>query len=123
MRMAEYLNKELFLQSMGLLGDETKYGNRDGEHQSRSYGTWMGYEIMGSVEDSIVEEDVAEVVHAEWLDGYDVYGGKKKYESIDCSNCGDYFKIESHDQEYWKKRFKVCPFCGAVMDGERKEGE
>ena len=60
--MAEYLNKELFLQSMGLLGDETKYGNRDGEHQSRSYGTWMGYEIMDSVEDSVVEEDVVEVV-------------------------------------------------------------
>jgi hypothetical protein len=60
--MAEYLNKEMFLQSMGLVGDETKYGNRDGEHQSRSYGTWMGYEIMGSVEDSIVEEDVVPVV-------------------------------------------------------------
>ena len=60
--MAKYLDKELFLQSMGLLGDETKYGNRDGEHQSRSYGTWMGYEIMDSVEDSIVEEDVVEVV-------------------------------------------------------------
>lgn len=60
--MAEYLNKEMFLQSMGLLGDETKYGNRDGEHQSRSYGTWMGYEIMGSVEDSVVEEDVVPVV-------------------------------------------------------------
>ena len=62
MGMAKYLNKEMFLQSMGLLGDETKYGNRDGEHQSRSYGTWMGYEIMDSVEDSIVEEDVVEVV-------------------------------------------------------------
>ena len=60
--MAEYLNKEMFLQSMGLLGDETKYGNRDGEHQSRSYGTWMGYEIMDSVKDSIVEEDVVPVV-------------------------------------------------------------
>lgn len=60
--MAKYLNKEMFLQSMGLLGDETKYGNRDGEHQSRSYSTWMGYEIMGCVEDSVVEEDVAAVV-------------------------------------------------------------
>ena len=60
--MAKYLNKDLFLQSMGLVGDETKYGNRDGEHQNRSYSTWMGYEIMGSVEDSIVEEDVVKVV-------------------------------------------------------------
>ena len=59
--MAEYMNKELFLRSMGLVGDETKYGNRDGEHQSRSYSTWMGYEIMDSVEDSVAEEDVVPV--------------------------------------------------------------
>jgi PHP family Zn ribbon phosphoesterase len=66
--------------------------------------------------------DAVEVVHAEWLDGYGVHGGIKKYESIDCSNCGDYFKIESHDREYWKKRFKVCPFCGAKMDGGNEDG-
>ena len=61
MGMAKYLNKEMFLQSMGLVGDETKYGNRDGEHQSRSYSTWMGYEIMGSVDDSEIDEDLVEV--------------------------------------------------------------
>ena len=66
MGMAKYLNKDKFLQSMGLVGDETKYGNRDGEHSSRSYSTWMGYEIMGSVEDSIVEEDVVEVVRCKY---------------------------------------------------------
>ena len=69
--MAEYLNKELFLQSMGLVGDETKYGNRDGEHQSRSYSTWMGYEIMGSVDDSVVEEDVVEVVRCKDCEYYE----------------------------------------------------
>lgn len=60
-RMAEYMNKELFLESMGLVGDETKYGNRDSEHQGRSYSTWMAYEIMDRVEDSI-ETDVISVV-------------------------------------------------------------
>ena len=59
--MAEYVNKEMFLSSMGLVGDETKYGNRDSEHQSRSYGTWMGYEIMDSIDDC-VEEDAVSVV-------------------------------------------------------------
>lgn len=59
--MAEYMNKETFLASMGLRGDETKYGNRDGEHQNRSYSTYMSYEIMDCVEDSI-EEDVVHVV-------------------------------------------------------------
>ena len=60
--------------------------------------------------------DARPVVHGEWLYGYCIRGGIKEYESIDCSNCGDYFKIESHDNAYWKNRFKVCPFCGAVMD-------
>ena len=59
--MAEYVNKEMFLSSMGLVGDETKYGNRDSEHQGRSYGTWMGYEIVDSIDDC-VEEDVVKVV-------------------------------------------------------------
>jgi hypothetical protein len=61
MGMADYVNKEMFLSSMGLVGDETKYGNRDAEHSNRSYGTWMGYEIMDSIDDS-VEEDVVKVV-------------------------------------------------------------
>ena len=60
--MAEYMNKELFLSYMGLTGDETKYGNRDAEHQHRRYSTYMSYEIMGCVDDSIVEEELVPVV-------------------------------------------------------------
>ncbi len=62
MGMDKYLNKEMFLRYMGLVGDETKYGNRDAEHSNRSYSSWMGYEIMDSVEESVVEEDVVPVV-------------------------------------------------------------
>ena len=76
---------------MGLLGDETKYGNRDSEHQTRSYSTWMGYEIMDSVEDSVIEEDVVEVIRCkdckmeygcrvtQWLgeNGFCSYGERK----------------------------------------------
>lgn len=61
--MSEYMNKEVFLSSMGLTGDEAKYGNRDAEHQSRSYSTYMSYEIMDSVEGSIVEEKLCPVRH------------------------------------------------------------
>jgi hypothetical protein len=58
-----------------------------------------------------------EVVHGQWLDGCAVDNyGKEVYDSIDCSVCEEIFKIESHDREYWKSRFKVCPFCGAIMD-------
>lgn len=69
----------------------------------------------------LLEVDAVEVVRGEWLDGYAVdVNGEKVYDSIDCSECEEVFKIESHDREYWKGRFKACPFCGARMDGERR---
>jgi hypothetical protein len=67
--------------------------------------------------------NAVEVVHAHWEDGCAMHNGKEVYKSIDCSHCEEVFKIESDTREYWKARFKVCPFCGAVMDGERREGE
>ena len=101
MGMAKYLNKELFLQSMGLVGDETKYGNCDAEHANRSYSTWMGYEIMGSVDDSEVEEDVAEVVR--------------------CKDC-KYWNKEDVDCVYG--RGLNYPFLDDFCSyGERREGE
>ena len=101
MGMAKYLNKEIFLQSMGLAGDETKYGNRDREHQSRSYSTWMGYEIMGSVDDSEVEEDVVEVVRCKDCKRYSQSG-----------LCNLYLNISPE--------MKPNDFCSY---GERREGE
>ena len=65
--------------------------------------------------------DAVEVVHAHWEDGCAFRNGKEVYKSIDCSHCDEIFKTE--DREYWKKRFKVCPFCGAIMDGERRTNE
>ena len=76
--MAEYVNREMFLSSMGLVGDETKYGNRDSEHQGRSYGTWMGYEIMDSI-DNCVEEDVVKVVRCKDC--------SKRYNPNECPMC------------------------------------
>ena len=60
--------------------------------------------------------DAVEVVHAHWEDGYAMHNGKEVYKSIDCSHCNEIFKTD--DREYWKARFKVCPFCGAKMDGD-----
>lgn len=70
---------------------------------------------------NIPAADVVEVVHAHWEDGCAIHNGKEVYKSIDCSNCEEIFKIDSYDQEYWKERFKYCPFCGAVMDGGNEE--
>lgn len=66
--------------------------------------------------------DQKEERHGEWLDGCAVHNGKEVYKSIDCSVCEEAFKIESQDQEHWKAQFKVCPFCGAIMDGGNDDG-
>ena len=72
---------------------------------------------------SLLEEaprvDAVEVVHAHWEDGCAIHNGKEVYKSIDCSHCNEIFKTE--DREYWKKRFKRCPFCGAMMDGGNED--
>ena len=65
--------------------------------------------------------DTVEVVHGEWLDGCAIHNGKEVYQSIDCSVCEEVFKIESHDREYWKGRFKRCFCCGAKMDGGNED--
>ena len=101
--MAEYVNREMFLSQMGLVGDETKYGNRDAEHSNRSYSTWMGYEIMGSIDDC-VEEDVVKVVR--------------------CKDC-DYRIFDEVCQEYYCN--SAYGMNGAIEDdsfcsyGERKD--
>lgn len=76
-----------------------------------------GMAIMAVCEAPTV--DAVPVVHAHWEDGYGMdHDGNVTYKSIDCSHCNEVFKIESHDREYWKKRFKACPFCWAYMRGE-----
>lgn len=75
--------------------------------------------------DKIPTMDAVPVVHGEWLDGWavDQRTGDKVYDSIDCSVCEEVFKIESHDREYWKGRFKRCFCCGAVMDGVHEDSK
>ena len=95
---------------MGLVGDETKYGNRDAEHSNRSYSTWMGYEIMGSVDDSEVEEDVVEVVrckdckHSHYLSGakkyvcrHPLYTGGNKHKGNHFCSYGEKRRVEVAD--------------------------
>lgn len=63
--------------------------------------------------------DVAEVKHGYWKDIYVKNGyGDIIEKQIECSECKEFFKVEIHANEYWKSRFKNCPFCGAVMDGK-----
>ena len=87
----------------------------DNYNAIRCRAGWVD-DVVSLLEDSPTV-DAVEVVHGEWIDGGAIHNGKEVYKSIDCSHCEEVFKIESHDREYWKARFKVCPFCGAVMDG------
>ena len=64
--------------------------------------------------------DAVEVVHGYWIDSTSVdHLGRITGHSIDCSVCDSVFKDDSREVvEHWKERFKVCPFCGAKMDGD-----
>ena len=64
--------------------------------------------------------DAVEVVHGYWIDSRTVdHMGRITEHSIDCSVCNSVFKDKSREVvKHWKERFKVCPFCGAVMDGD-----
>lgn len=113
--MAEYMDKEVFLSSMGLIGDETKYGNRDAEHQSRSYSTYISYEIMDSVEDSIVEEELEPVKHGRWLTWEEMFPEKtpkrKNNLGVFCDQCRNHADNMSD----------YCPNCGARMYEEAQQ--
>lgn len=61
--------------------------------------------------------DVEEIVHARWLDVYD------DFTVAHCSNCGATFDVADEgkgtviDWARFKKRYKGCPGCRALMDG------
>ena len=67
--------------------------------------------------------DAVEVVHGHWINGYNVdFKGGIIEHTIDCSVCDSVFKDKSREVvKHWKEQFKVCPFCGAIMDGGNEE--
>ena len=68
--------------------------------------------------------DAVEVVHGYWIDSYSAdHMGRIIEHSIDCSVCDSVFKDDSREVvKRWKERFKICPFCGAKMDGGNEDG-
>jgi len=49
--MADLIDRDALLKDMGLT-DAVKYGNKDSEQQTRSYSTWMSYEIADAIWDA-----------------------------------------------------------------------
>ena len=70
----------------------------------------IGEKLKKAIEDSTAA-DVVEVKHGEW--------GKEKWMHTDqhiCSLCHSTVRVHPQSVEY-----RYCPYCGAKMDGERKE--
>ena len=60
---------------------------------------------------------------AKWEIGYAINkDGKLVYWSLDCPHCNGIFKAKTEEEiNYWKNRFKFCPFCGEPMEDEEDE--
>lgn len=68
---------------------------------------WTGIKAMLEVQPAV---DAVPVVHARWIDYKDDH---------QCSACKEHTII---DYYVWKAiQFEFCPYCGAKMDGERRE--
>ena len=65
------------------------------------------------------KRDAVKVEHGFWIDSKTVdHQGRITGHGIDCSVCDSVFNNDRRDVvQHWKERFKVCPFCGAIMDG------
>ena len=86
---------------------------RDGCAWYRAADVWACIEREPTV-------DAVEVVHGYWIDSTTVdHVGRIIEHGIDCSVCDSVFKDDSREVvKHWKERFVVCPFCGALMDGD-----
>lgn len=67
-------------------------------------------DMLGTI-DAQPTIDAVPVVHGKWIHLY-----KNNYR---CSVCGAWFIFEDENNPYEEGRF--CPYCGARMDGERRE--
>lgn len=76
--MADLIDRDALLKDMGLT-DAVKYGNKDSEQQTRSYSTWMSYEIADAIQD-------APAVNR-WISVEDALPELKKDHESDCVLC------------------------------------
>ena len=84
----------------------------------------MNYIENEVLADHLIANDIVQLEHGYWIDSFSVdHIGRITEHSIDCSVCDSVFKDDSRAVvQHWKKEFKRCPFCGAVMDGGNEDG-
>ena len=102
--MAEYISRETMINLLQSMADNAE---ANGFSYDREVIEAVRVTLAG-----IPAADVAPVRHGQWIvKGY--VCGETEYQ---CSEC---------KETEWRtsaSRLKYCPFCGAKMDGERKEG-
>ena len=78
---------------------------------------------MSDTVEIVRTSDYAPVVHGRWKDRH-VYGIDEctvdTLQSARCTNCGKY---HTTPYMYYFDDFAYCPYCGAKMDGERREND
>ena len=102
--------------------DVVRFTDADMHEVDRNENHTYGFtrEAIKDMLDNAPTVDAVEVVHGYWIDSYSVdHIGRIIEHSIDCSVCDSVFKDDSREVvKHWKEHFKLCPFCGAKMDGD-----
>lgn len=84
-----------------------------------SYGTFVEY-YKGKVvayENAVDLIDGAPIIeerkHGYWIE-------HPEHPLGDCSVCGERVHIYTYNIHGGSKKYKICPYCGAIMDGKEK---
>ena len=97
--MAEYFERE------ALLKYPIRIGHYDKEHGNKDFV--LGIESVMEYAEALPAADVVEVKHGRWEEADDGDG-------VVCSICREDFCSIIHEVD----RFRICPNCGARMDGD-----
>lgn len=104
--MAEYITKEAAIEAF-------EWGDAD---VIEDYGDGCDFGFSrGAIKsgiNSIPAADVAPVVYGRWM--------KRRNGGTLCSRCGHYTQLKGNVLDM--SEAIACPWCGAKMDGKRKDG-
>ena len=89
-----------------------EYIERSAEIEAAKHAWAKGLEPSQYIE-ILPAADVAPVVHGRWM--------KRRNGGTLCSRCGHYTQYKG--QVLDMSEAIACPWCGAKMDGERKDGK
>lgn len=102
--MARYIDADKVLQELG--EEPSNWTNSDTEIQEQ-----FDYRAFKSIVESQPTADVVEVKHGKWQE-------ERWCDNFQhtCSLCHSTVRVHPQSVAY-----KYCPYCGAIMDGERSE--